>query len=170
MAWFLCWAATSGRAGQVNQLGAAAWLPWMLWLLEETWGRGRALAAGPGRVNWIAGQRWRWWLPCNCWPVTHKPRFINLVGLSVAAIWPAVVALLAWLWQRLYHSAPAMERASLAAGGRRFGLLLAAVALGFGLAAVQLLPTLELAGQSIRSGGLTFREVASFSLDRAGCC
>ena len=153
------------RAGQVNQLSAAAWLPWMLWLLEETWGRGRALAAGPGRVNWIAGAALALVVALQLLAGHTQTAFINLVGLSVAAIWPAVVALLAWLWQRLYHSAPAMERASLAAGGRRFGLLLAAVALGFGLAAVQLLPTLELAGQSIRSGGLTFREVASFSLD-----
>ncbi len=42
--------------------------------------------------------------------------------------------------------------------------LAAVSALAVTLAAVQLIPTAELAGQSIRSGGLTFREVVSFSL------
>ena len=78
------------RAGQVNQLSAAAWLPWMLWLLEETWGRGRALAAGPGRVNWIAGAALALVVALQLLAGHTQTAFINLVGLSVAAIWPAV--------------------------------------------------------------------------------
>lgn len=153
------------RVGQINQLSAAAWLPWMLWLLEEAWGRGRALAGGPGRANWIAATALALVVALQLLAGHTQTAFINLVGLSLAAIWPAVAALLVWLWQRLRRTASAMDRDGLAAGGWRLALLIAAVALGFGLAAVQLVPTLELAGQSIRSGGLTFREVVSFSLD-----
>ncbi len=42
------------------------------------------------------------------------------------------------------------------------------MAVGFLLAAVQLLPTLELSGLSIRSGGLAWREAVSFSLQPRG--
>ena len=153
------------HAGQINQLSAAAWLPWLLWLLEEAWGRGRGLAAGPGRINWIAAAALTLVVALQLLAGHTQTAFINLVGLALAAIWPAAAALLAWLWQRLRRNRQAMDRAGLVAGGWRVALLIATVALGFGLAAVQLLPTLELAGQSIRSGGLTFREVVSFSLD-----
>ena len=153
------------RVGQINQLSAVAWLPWLLWLLEEAWGRERALAAGPGRVNWIAAAALALVVALQLLAGHSQTAFINLAGLSVAAIWPAIAALLAWLWTRLRRVGQPMDRAGLGAGGRRLLLLVPVVALGVGLAAVQLLPTLELAGQSIRSGGLTFREVVSFSLD-----
>jgi len=48
--------------------------------------------------------------------------------------------------------------------GRRLGLLAGATALGVLLASAQLLPTLELARHSVRSGGLPFNERVSFSL------
>ncbi|MCL5958582.1 MAG: YfhO family protein, partial [Chloroflexi bacterium] len=44
------------------------------------------------------------------------------------------------------------------------GIFVAVVALGVGLAALQLLPTYELSGESIRGGGLAYRDAASFSL------
>lgn len=44
------------------------------------------------------------------------------------------------------------------------GVFVAVVALGVGLAAVQLLPTYELAGESIRGGGLSYKDATSFSL------
>ena len=153
------------RAGQINQLSAAAWLPWMLWLLEETWGRERALTSGQGRVNWIAAAALATVVALQLLAGHSQTAFINLVGLSVAATWPAIAAALAWIWQRLRRAPHPMDRPELAAGGQRLLLLVPVVALGVGLAAVQLLPTMELAGQSIRSGGLTFREVVSFSLD-----
>ncbi|MEZ4767360.1 MAG: hypothetical protein R2844_02925 [Caldilineales bacterium] len=153
------------RVGQINQLSAAAWLPWMLWLLEEAWGRERALTAGPGRVNWVAAAALALVVALQLLAGHSQTAFINLVGMSIATIWPAAAAMLAWLWMRLKRSPQPMDRAGLGAGGRRLLLLAPVVALGVGLAAVQLLPTLELAGQSIRSGGLSFREVVSFSLD-----
>ena len=107
------------RAGQINQLSAAAWLPWLLWLLEETWGRGRALVAGPGRVNWIAAAALALVVALQLLAGHTQTAFINLVGLALAAVWPALAALLVWLWQRLRRRGQALDRAGLAAGGRR---------------------------------------------------
>jgi len=47
---------------------------------------------------------------------------------------------------------------------RHLGTLFLMIALGLGLAAVQLLPTWELSRLSVRAGGLPYREAASFSL------
>ena len=153
------------RVGQINQLSAAAWLPWLLWLLEEAWDRGRALTAGSGRIHWIAAAALAGVVALLLLAGHTQTAFINLTGLAVAAFWPAIAALLDWLWAQLRRSGQGIDQAGLAAGGRRLVLLAMVVALGFGLAAVQLLPTLELTSQSIRSGGLTFREAVSFSLD-----
>ncbi|MCA9871514.1 MAG: hypothetical protein KC487_14195, partial [Anaerolineae bacterium] len=70
------------RAGQINQLSAAAWLPWMLWLLEETWGRERALTSGQGRVNWIAAAALATVVALQLLAGHSQTAFINLVGLS----------------------------------------------------------------------------------------
>jgi hypothetical protein len=68
------------------------------------------------------------------------------------------VALALWL---ALHAARRPERARFLLGAA--AVVAAGVALAGLLAAVQLLPTLELTGQSSRQGGLPFNEVLSFS-------
>ena len=126
--------------GHLNQLQAAAWLPWAALLADRAWRRrsGR-LTAGLGAV--LALQ--------------------VLAGHAQQSFMTAA-ALGAWLCARV-----------LAERGRS-GLVrpLAAVAVVLGLAgavavllaAPQLLTTLELSGQGIRAGGMSYREAVAFSL------
>ena len=138
------------HAEHINQLNVVAWLPWTLLLLD-------AAARGP-RLRWtlvlglvialmvLAGHA--------------QALYISLSGLALYA--------LAGGWG---------QRASAASGtlpsrlvhylrGRIPHILVLAAALLVAalLSAVQLLPTMELARLSARSGGLAYREVVSFSL------
>ncbi len=77
--------------------------------------------------------------------------FISLVGLGVYALWPVAQDAVARRW-------------NVRDVARRLGVWIGAAMLGALLTAVQLAPTLELASQSMRAGGLTWREAVSFSL------
>jgi hypothetical protein len=123
----------------VNQLQALAWLPFLFLFFDlalERWQIGFALAAIVA-VQWLAGH--------------SQSVFISLGGLGVYALWPVVEDAAARRW----------KVRSLA---RRLGVWIGAAMLGVLLAAAQLAPTLELARQSMRAGGLTWREAVSFSL------
>jgi hypothetical protein len=136
----------------VNQLQVLAWLPW---LLLAAHGLAEAAAArGPG---------WRW--------LALRPALALAVVLALQ--------LLAGHTQTVFISAAGagiylIVLAATTSGGRRerVGVALAALLpfaaaalLAALLAAAQLLPTLELSGQSLRGGGLPLREALSFSLD-----
>ena len=131
----------AGQAGHVNQVSAAAWLPWL------TLGLDRMLA-----------RAWRWWF------ITPP-----IVGLLLLAGHPqeayiALVFALAYaaLVGVIGRGGPVWERLR----GLGFGVLAwaAAAAVGALLAAAQLLPTLELSRRSIRAESLSAAEAASFSL------
>ena len=124
-----------------NQLSASAWLPCLLLCIEGAMGRGR----------------WRW--------------LLLLCGGAVAA-----VALLAGHTQAAYivffgsgvyallRGWPEFRARQFWQGLRGVGALALMAIMGLVLAAGQLLPTLELSGLSVRSGGLPYNEAASFSL------
>ena len=125
----------------VNQLNASSWLPWLLLCLEG--------AMGPGR------RRWLWMLAGGA--VTGiallaghtQAAYIVLFGSGVYALlrgWPEFRARQVWR------------------GLRGVGALGLMSLMGLAMAAGQLLPTLELSGLSVRSGGLPYNEAASFSL------
>jgi hypothetical protein len=123
----------------VNQLQALAWLPLLFVLYDltlERWWMGLALAA-VAAMQWLAGH--------------SQSVFISQVGLGIYALWPIVEDAVARRWN--VHSL-----------ARRLGVWIGAALLGALLAAAQLVPTLELAQQSMRAGGLTWREAVSFSL------
>jgi hypothetical protein len=162
------------RAGQINQASAAAWLPWLLVLLEASMPRWRLTPDGhpPGhaapRIHWLPFAALALAVALQLLAGHTQSSFINLSGLMLAALWPGVAALLLAACTRLRREpVPDLGVAWQAAAGRAL-LVVAAVLLGFGLAAVQLLPTLELSGLSIRSGGLSLREAVSFSLQPRG--
>ena len=126
----------------VNQLQALAWLPCLFTFFDlalERWRWGFALAAVVA-VQLLAGH--------------SQSVFISLVGLGIYALWPLV-------------EGAAAHRANARYLAQRLGLWLGAAMVGALLAAAQLVPTLELAGQSMRAGGLTWREAVSFSLSPA---
>ncbi|MGQ9840011.1 MAG: hypothetical protein ACUVR4_05700 [Anaerolineae bacterium] len=126
------------RVENINQLNALAWLPAMLWLYDET-ARGR---------NWRHALRWGSGLTVAvalCLLAGHTQSFfIAMVGLGLYAA------------------------VGLTGAGRRnlVGRLrpLLAVVPAALVAAAQLLPTLELSGLGLRTGGLAYRQAVSFSL------
>ncbi len=129
------------QSGHVNQVSATAWLPWLVLALD----RG------------VTGDR-RAWLALP--PVT---------ALMLLAGHPQV-AYMSLLFGLVYAVTVGGAGGGAAWRGRMLGGargLLAWAAAGIGgvlLAAVQLLPTLELSRHGIRSGGLPLPEAASFSL------
>jgi hypothetical protein len=129
----------NGQAGHINQFSVAAWLPSVALFLDLSL-RGPGLSLRSLRP----------------WP------FAALVAgltLQIAAghpqeVYMTVAALgLLVLWRCLPAGLLALVR-----GGLILGL---AIGLAAGISAVQLLPTLELSGLSIRGGGLSYQD-ASF--------
>jgi len=142
----------------INQLSGIAWLPWVFLLLDTAIGdgdmpwrsrRARAAVAGLGLVvalMILAGHA--------------QTVYFGMVGAGMYCLlggkWLSTNTLprtweTLWGWIRR-RSVPYLL--ALAAG----------VLLALALAAVQLLPTMELSGLSGRSGGLSYRDVTSFSL------
>ncbi len=141
----------------VNQLQGLAWLPWLMLgahaLLRLDWqaagARGRAAALAGGVAALVALQ---------ILAGHTQTAFISVAGAGLYAGALAVGA----QWRGRRADGVAASRNGALAG---LGLLLAAVAGAAVLAAAQVLPTLELSGQSLRGGGLPLREALSFSLD-----
>ncbi|MGI8913711.1 MAG: YfhO family protein [Chloroflexota bacterium] len=127
----------SAQAGHVNQVDTAAWLPWLLLCLDLAW-QGRRVGFAILAAMVVAVQ--------------------FLAGHTQESYFILCVALAWGLWRLLQQCrAPRALLAIVTTGG-------VALAGGGALAAVQLLPTLELTSQSIRRSGLTLGEANSFSL------
>jgi len=164
----------SAQVGHVNQLQALAWLPFLFVFFDlalERWRMALALAAVL-TLQLLAGHT--------------QSVFISLVGLSVYALWPVIedaIACSCWETRRngipmpfqagWHRDASLLSRQKLARkwNGRsliqRLGLLIGATTLSAMLSAAQLLPTIELTRESLRAGGLSWREAVSFSLKPA---
>jgi len=132
----------TAQVEHINQVQGLAWLPWFLWVMSgfsggerRAWLRTVVGLALLFTMQLFAGHT--------------QTTFISGVAVLV---WVTAVAL-----------APHPRKA-----GRPWLARLSALAVAVGLAllvtAVQLLPTLELAGLSSREGGLAVNEVLSFSL------
>lgn len=135
-----------GMVEHINQLNVLAWFPLLLLLWDEAQRRWVCLlwAGAVVGLGLLAGHT--------------QSSFISLVGLAVYAGWP----LLPSLWQVARRKIAWRSVAAMWTGA----IWRLAVIGGMGalLAAVQLLPTFELSSLSIRSGGLSYREVVAFSL------
>jgi hypothetical protein len=132
----------AGQYGHLNQLSAVAWLPGLL------------LVAWQGIGAGLRGQ----------WAIGWSVLFGSVLMLQVLAGHPQqtfmslVACGLLWICQvgRRVRSIDIALRSSL--------VLAVGVPLGLSLAAAQVLPTLELAQQSVRAGGLTYRDAVADSL------
>ncbi|MBI2939168.1 MAG: hypothetical protein HYY04_01915 [Chloroflexi bacterium] len=130
----------------LNQLQALAWLP-LLVMASDRIARGasrRQIAFAALIVALIA--------------FAGHSQTLYIAG-ATAAVWGGAVALhLAW------RERTAGWPSALGSASRRLIGLAGALGLGVALAAVQLSPTLELAGQSMRAGGLSYADAVAFSL------
>jgi len=137
----------SGQVEHVNQLNVSAWFPLLslLWELrhKSRWPALFGLGAVIG-VGLLAGHA--------------QSSYISLVGLGVYATLPDLLD----AWRALRERTPwKTVLCGLVAHLAQLGFV---CTLGLALAAVQLVPTLELSRWSIRAGGLSFRRVVAFSL------
>lgn len=150
-----------GLMGHLNQLNVAAWAPWAVICVEGArFGVGaRADGRGAGSDNPGLVEH-----PAAGWPgvLARGLTFAIVVTLMLLAghtqtVYIVLFGLGAWcLW-------PLVERqwSEVAA---RLAVYTGGVLLGVLLSAPQLLPTLELSGLGLRTGGLSFQEATSFSL------
>ena len=162
---------TLARVENINQLNALAWLPALLWLYDET----AHAASGRSRIRWGAALAVA--IALQLLAGHTQTTFVNMVGLGLWAGWPVLVG--AWRgWRRRGgdeenrgdketrrqrgHGEPGTNRTP--ARLRDYLLPLLAVIPAILLAAAQLLPTLELNGLGLRTGGLPYRQAVSFSL------
>lgn len=142
------------QVGHINQLNALTWLPLLLLLLDLAHRRTSLpfllLGGAVLGLQFLAGHT--------------QVSYLTVMGLSLYALFLGIRAALdlrpqsggsRQLWRNPRGLYPLIKVAF---------LLLAMLGLGLGLAAFQLLPTYELSQQSIRGGGLTYGEAASFSL------
>ena len=153
------------RIENINQLSTLAWLPMLLWLLDEA----ARTQVGRARLRWGAALSVS--MAVQLLAGHTQTAFVNLTGLAIYASLPA----LRWVVQRLAQIAgrhraarePSLGPSLPEAGGRAATQLLivgAAVIPALLLAGAQLLPTLELNRLGLRTGGLPFRQAVSFSL------
>ncbi len=148
----------------INQLNAAAWLP-LLFLLYDIG------IETPSR-------RWFWFLllaivvALTLLAGHAQTVYISLLGLGLYAVWRGASE----TNQHRARSASIIHFPGMLKSISSFLIhlfarylwpLLAVSILAAGLAALQLIPTAELSSLSIRSGGLSFQEVISFSLSPA---
>ncbi|HHS96391.1 MAG TPA: hypothetical protein ENK08_00595 [Chloroflexi bacterium] len=141
----------------INQLQALSWFPWLLLFYDRTVGaQGSSSADSPLRPlrSLRSNLAWLGLLAAGVGMVLlaghTQSAFIVLVGLAVYGVGPAV-----WEGVRRQGWQPVAQRTAVWA---------LAAGIGGALAAVQLLPTLQLTGLSVRAGGLPFKERVSFSL------
>ncbi len=133
----------AGQLGHINQISVVAWLPWLLLALDRS----------------LRGSR-RWWVVA---PVVSALMLLAghpqqaYIGFSFALLYALVVG--------VHRARGGGGRFAWArAVGRALASWVLVVTGGVLLAAVQLLPTLELSRLSIRSDALSLADAASFSL------
>lgn len=139
------------------------------WTAGAAFAAGGYLAAQVEHVNQVQGLAWLPWL--FVWlhmARQHRLAWLGLAGtvmlqLLAGHAQSTFISLVGLSFYALLDSPDDAWRARI----ERLAKLASAAALGAGLAAVQLVPTYELARLSMRSGGLSWREAVSFSLKPA---
>jgi len=147
----------SAQVGHVNQLSASAWLPAIVLAADAALRRRSirwtALAGVAVAVQLLAGHAQESYMTLWVLAIFLGWRALNGSAEPRALTSESSRARAARTMTRIGRDA-----AVAVAVGCGVGLL------GFGVAATQLLPTLELSSESIRAGGMSFTEATSFSL------
>lgn len=153
----------SGQVGHPNQLSASAWLPIILVLYEQACRRKQYplvfLTAVAIAVQALAGHTQEWYLTMVALGAFFALQLIAGTQRALILGVPSPYGLRNHL--KLTAKMVGFWIGELSFTTIAFGLV---IVLGIGLAAFQLVPTYELSAESIRSGGLPFREATSFSL------
>ena len=152
------------HVGHLNQVQAAVWLPWLLLALERTAG---------GSVVWLVLGGWLLALQLLAGHTQEVYYSLLTVGIWAVALvvlrrpdgWrlggPAGGRFRHRQWRTLVHQLPRIDT-----GLAPLIVLVVVVVNAAGLAAAQLLPTIELSGLSHRAGGLTLDEATALAVDR----
>lgn len=133
----------------VNQVAAAAWIPWMLAGYQMMQEKADAPSHTP-RTQW-------WGLAMGSIALG-----MSLLAGHAQTTFMGLVLLGLWAIRTLFREYP---RSTWRTAWMPFVTVAVIVGLGALIAAVQLVPTQLLSGLSTRAGGLEFREAAAFSFD-----
>ena len=148
-----------GLVGHINQMNAAAWLPWAFLILDFR----LPMASSEHPKSKLQNPKFKiaWFALLVALMILAghtQTAYINLFGIGAWLVWAALMAV-------------SQRRLSLATARALITSLFAPLwvygtgaVLGGLLCAAQLLPTLELNGLGLRGGGLSYGEVTSFSL------
>lgn len=147
----------SAQVGHINQLSASAWLPAIVLAADAALRRRSirwtAVAGVALAVQLLAGHA--------------QESYMTLWVLAIFLGWRALTGSTE-LRALTSESSSARAARAMTRIGRDAAVAVAVGCgvglLGFGVAATQLLPTLELSSESIRAGGMSFTEATSFSL------
>jgi len=151
-----------GMLGHINQMNAAAWLPWTVLVFEMVGDRWSIAASARLRAKLatlLVPMAWYALLVALMLLAGHtQTAYINLFGVGLWLVWTAILQLPAW---RLSMATLRLFIANFAPSLFVYGI---GGALGAVICAAQLLPTIELNGLGLREGGLGYGEATSFSL------
>jgi hypothetical protein len=145
-----------GLIGHLNQMNAAAWLPWALLVWECT----RQDSEIRNTKYKLRNTAWMAMLVALMVLAGHtQTAYINLFALSACAL-----ARLLFRSSVSSPHSPPLPLHALLSGLQSLLPLVAGTVLGVLFSAAQWLPTLELSQLGLRSGGLSYAEATSFSL------
>ncbi len=153
-----------GLLGHLNQMNGVAWLPWMVLIFN-----GELRIENGARGEWRRAMRdtilFGLLVAMTLLAGHTQTAYINLFGIGM---WVVMQGIGVGDWEiRKLGDWRGFTKNLLLSQSRNlnaFIIYFTGVALGVLLSAAQLLPTLELSGLGLRSGGLSYGEASSFSL------
>lgn len=143
-----------GLIGHINQMNGAAWLPWLVLVIESIVQPSPSTERKPSLRSVLLGIALFGGITALMLLAGHtQTAYINLFAVGIWTVWPLVsVAMIRQPKQQFLLVAPAL------------GVYFGGLVLGALISMAQLLPTLELSELGLRSGGLSYGEASSFSL------
>ncbi|MEK7440007.1 MAG: hypothetical protein AABZ78_04365, partial [Chloroflexota bacterium] len=152
----------TAQVEHVNQLQGLAWLPFALWATFNIFNFKLQTSNLQSPISIVHSSLFSLFIALQLTAGHTQTTFITLVACGIAALWSIINNLQSPTPLRSATGASVSNLRSLIVHCSLFSLF---IALGFSLAAIQLLPTFELSQLSLRGGGLPLNEAISFSLN-----